>query len=236
MRVLAINCGSSSLKFDLVHMTGGGTDTDLSKVAGGVVERIGKRSSMTARNGNGEHRRDVSASDHATAIGLALTWLRDAGHLPAGVDAVAHRVVHGGDRFLEPAVIDDAVLAGILSVSLLAPLHNEPALAGIEAAKVALRATLPQVAVFDTAFHRTLPPRAATYALPLDLVDRHGLRRFGFHGIAHSALAHRRAKLAGRPLDDSRLITQQLGNGASAAAVADGRSTPPWDSHHSKAS
>jgi acetate kinase len=137
--------------------------------------------------------------------------------------AIGHRVVHGGEQFREPAIIDDTVLDGIRSVASLATLHNAANLAGIELARARWPA-LPQVAVFDTAFHQTLPPHAFHYALPMDLCQSLGIRRYGFHGTSHRYVARRAAALLGRPLDSLRLITLHLGNGASAAAIDLGRS------------
>jgi acetate kinase len=195
-RVLVINSGSSSMKYRLFD----GDDT----VSHGVVQRIGEPGS--------------EVPDHHQALQQVLAELD-----LAGLAAVGHRVVHGGLRFSEPTVINDEVVTAIEALVPLAPLHNPPNLAGIAATR-ALLPDLPQVAVFDTAFHRTLPPVAATYAIDVELAGRHGIHRYGFHGTSHAYVARRTAALLGRPLADVNVITLHLGNGASACAVAGGRS------------
>jgi acetate kinase len=142
--------------------------------------------------------------------------------MPEDLAAVGHRVVHGGERFSGPVLIDDDVLAAIRDLTSLAPLHNPSNALGIDVAR-RLYPDVAQVAVFDTAFHRTMPPRAYRYALPRDLADRYGIRRFGFHGTSHGYVARKAAEHLGRPLGELDLITLHLGNGASAAAVAGGR-------------
>src|SRR5215212_8466764 len=140
------------------------------------------------------------------------------------VEAVGHRVVHGGEQFREPVLIDDAVMSAIDSLVELAPLHNPGSIAGIKATRAVLGASMPMVAVFDTAFHHTIPAHAATYAIDLDLAHKHGIRRYGFHGIAHASMAGITAAALRRPLNQLKLITLQLGNGCSAAAIDGGRS------------
>ena len=140
------------------------------------------------------------------------------------IEAVGHRVVHGGDRYVESTVITDQVEAGIDALSELAPLHNPACLAGIRGAKAVMGATVPMVAVFDTAFHRTMPEVARHYAIPTDLADRHHIRRYGFHGIAHASLANGYAVCTGNSLKQARIITLQLGNGCSVAAIDKGKS------------
>ncbi|RKF26708.1 acetate/propionate family kinase [Micromonospora globbae] len=195
-RVLVLNCGSSSVKYRLYD---GEEVRDK-----GTVERIGEPGGGPA--------------DHESAVrgilaGLDLT----------GLAAVGHRVVHGGKKFERPVLIDDAVLAAIRDLVPLAPLHNPPNLAGIAVAREALP-DVPQVAVFDTAFHHTLPPSASTYAIARDTADRYGIRRYGFHGTSHAYVSRRTADLLGRPYDALNIITLHLGNGASACAVSGGRS------------
>jgi acetate kinase len=195
-QVLVINSGSSSVKY---RVFAGGEPT-----LGGMVARIGEP--------GGE------APDHDQALRGIL------GELDlAGLSAVGHRVVHGGRRFTEPTLVDDEVMAELQSLVPLAPLHNPPNLAGIAAAR-ALLPDLPQVAVFDTAFHRTLPAPAATYAIDAGIAARYGIERYGFHGTSHAFVARRTADLLARPAADLNLITLHLGNGASACAVAGGRS------------
>jgi acetate kinase len=198
--VLVLNAGSSSLKYQLLDMS------DRSVTASGTVERIGG-------DGPGE------VPDHAAALEQVLGAL----DLAAPPVAVGHRVVHGGDRFTRPTLVDDAVLDAIRDLVPLAPLHNPANLAGIEVARARFPDT-PQVAVFDTAFHATMPPVAWRYALPRELADGLRIRRYGFHGTSHAHVARRAAEVLGRPAADLRLVTLHLGNGCSAAAVAGGRS------------
>jgi acetate kinase len=192
--ILVLNAGSSSLKYRLFRSG--------EPAGGGIVERIGEPSG--------------SAPDH----GAAVEWVLDR---LSGVGAVGHRIVHGGTRFRAPVLVDDAVLSAIRSLSELAPLHNPVGVAGIEAARRALPG-VPQVAVFDTAFHATLPEAAATYALDREVAQRYGIRRYGFHGISVGWVVGGTARLLGRPLNELNVIVLHLGNGASATAVAGGRS------------
>lgn len=201
--VLVLNCGSSSLKHRTVEVADDGT-TGRALLAG-TVERIGEAG---------------GPPDHDAAVSAVLAELAAADVRP---DAVGHRVVHGGERFTAPVVIDAAVLAGIEEQVPLAPLHNPANLAGIHAARAAF-GELPHVAVFDTAFHATLPPAAHRYAVPRAWYDDHGIRRYGFHGTSHAYVARRAAELLSRPLEDLALVTAHLGNGASVCAVDGGRS------------
>lgn len=199
MKILVLNCGSSSLKYRLFALDG---ETSL---CGGVVERIGEP--------------DSPVRDHAQALDDVLD--RHAADL-SGLTAVGHRVVHGAGRFTRPTLVDEAMLTELAGLSELAPLHNSPALAGIGACRRRLP-DVPQVAVFDTAFFATLPPAAYTYALPHSLTAQYELRRYGFHGTSHQYVAGEAARLLGRPLEDLRLVTCHLGNGASLAAIRAGR-------------
>ena len=202
-RVLVLNCGSSSLKWQVVDPEAGDA------VASGQVERIGQ----------------AGAADHEAALQEVLDGLDEDGEGLAGLGlvAVAHRVVHGGERFSGPVRIDDDVVAAIRDLSRLAPLHNPAGVLGIEAARRRL-GDLPHVAVFDTAFHRTLPPRAATYAVPREWREEHGVRRYGFHGTSYAHVSRAAAGLLGLAPDAANLVVLHLGNGASAAAVQGGRS------------
>ena len=209
--VLVINTGSSTIKYRLLD----GPEV----LASGLLDRIGDERSRLA------HRDLVieeHVPDHEAGFRLVLDAFERTGGLPADLAAIGHRVVHGGERFSGPVVVDDAVLAAIRALSPLAPLHNPSNALGIEVAR-RLYPDVPQVAVFDTAFHATLPPHAYRYALPRDLADRHGIRRYGFHGTSHAYVSRRAAEHLGRPLAELDLITLHLGNGASAAAVAGGR-------------
>ncbi|OJX67267.1 MAG: acetate kinase, partial [Micrococcales bacterium 73-13] len=196
--VLVLNAGSSSIKWRLVDGQSG------TAIRGGTVERLGH----DASEGTG----------HGAAIRDLLAELR---HEPVGV--IGHRVVHGGSRFDSATLITDEVEQQIDDLAALAPLHNPVNLAGIRAAR-AVFPGIPNVAVFDTAFHRTLPPAATAYALPPELVRQHRIRRYGFHGISYQYVSARAAERLGRPLSELRLIVFHLGNGASACAIAGGRS------------
>jgi acetate kinase len=220
--VLVLNSGSSSVKFALVHPGSGQRVTD------GLAERVGtpeavlriRRSSgdiVTERLGDGSYR---------AIIARILGGLPEAGPGPAGNDqgrliGVGHRVVHGGERFTRSVLVDDEVVAAIGSVSHLAPLHNPANLGGIEAVR-AVRPDLPQVAVFDTAFHQTMPASAFRYAVPEEWYTRYGVRRFGFHGTSYRFVSERAELLLDRPLGELRLVAAHLGNGCSAAAIRDG--------------
>jgi acetate kinase len=193
--VLVLNCGSSSVKYRLFS-EGWHVATE------GLVERIGEP--------GGE------APDHETALRSVLSSMDR-----AGITAVGHRVVHGGLRFSAPTLVTDEVVGAIRDLVPLAPLHNPANLAGITAAR-SLLPDLPHVAVFDTAFHRTLPPSASTYAVDRALAERLGIHRYGFHGTSHAYVSRRTAGLLGRPLETVNVITLHLGNGASACAVASG--------------
>lgn len=211
MRVLVLNCGSSSLNAAVVD-----PDTGV-RLWEARVERIGAGATLR----QGDQTTSVAAADHAQALDLVLGKMQEADVGP--IEAVGHRVVHGGERFVHPVVIDDAVEAAISALVPLAPLHNPANLQGIVAARARLP-DLAQVAVFDTAFHATLPRRARSYALPTAFAEEHGLRRFGFHGISHQYVAHKASQFLQTDVRDLRLITAHLGNGASITAIEAGRS------------
>ena len=223
MQVLVINSGSSSIKFELFAM-----DPERALLSG-EVERVGQPDARLWVEASGSDAgrtvTAVDARDHGEAMRAVLGALACA---PAPVDlndvvAVGHRVVHGGTRFIEPTRVDDDVLAAIRELALLAPVHTKANVAGIEAA----RTTFPDVchiAVFDTAFHHTLPPVAREYALPAALARAHGIRRYGFHGTSHGYVARCAAEMLGRPLSELNLITLHLGNGASICALRGGES------------
>ncbi|MFF4169138.1 acetate kinase [Streptomyces sp. NPDC001744] len=221
-RVLVLNSGSSSLKYQLLDMR------DESRPAQGLVERIGEETSRfvhTPPGGDGEKReRNGPIPDHSAALKAVAEELAADG---LGLDspelaAIGHRVVHGGLRFTEPTVIDGEVLAEIERLVPVAPLHNPANLVGIRTA-MALRPDLPQVAVFDTAFHRTMPESAARYAIDVETADAHRIRRYGFHGTSHAYVSRKTAELLGRAPEDVNVIVLHLGNGASASAVRGGR-------------
>lgn len=218
MRVLAINCGSSTLKFKLVEVDGA-TRT----IAGGLVERIGgENPSLTFSTGDSVSTLRTSAPDHEAAILVVLDRLSSAGL--AMPEAFGHRVVHGGDRFSGPAFIDREVMSAIEDLGELAPLHNAASLSAIRASLKVTGSSVPMVAVFDTAFHRTMPERASRYPIPRKIAEKHGIQRYGFHGTAHKYMVERYASLTATPVEDARLVTLQLGNGCSATAVRGGRS------------
>ena len=218
MRILVFNCGSSSLKFALFDLAG----IQARRVMSGELEEIGAKTAKLRVGRDGQERVDASgAADHTEAARAVVRELKKQAHEPPQV--IAHRVVHGGPDVVEPAVLDEAVLRQLKAASRFAPLHNPPALETIRAAIDAFPA-LPQVVVTDTAFHRTLPLAARTYALPWDLAERHEIRRYGFHGIGHAWMLQRYAELSGRPAETLNLITLQLGAGCSACAIRGGRS------------
>jgi acetate kinase len=231
MNVLVLNAGSSSLKFQLIrtdqqHIAG---DTD-ERLARGYIERIGGEALITFEAEGGPRRRSTAPlRDHRSAVETALRMLGEETSLPEftgfrDIDAVGHRVVHGGERFSRSVLIDEAVLRQIEETIELAPLHNPHNLKGIRAVRDVLGAAVPQAAVFDTAFHTTLPDHAYLYALPYSLYRRHRVRRYGFHGTSHRYVAYRFRKLTGTPRDENRLITLHLGNGCSACAIVAGDS------------
>jgi acetate kinase len=220
-RVLVVNCGSSSLKYRLVDADDG------TALAGGLADRVGQPSGRLThrRAGSEEQVVERSLPDHAAALSAVLDLFEHVGPRLADADvvAVAHRVVHGGDRFAAPVRIDDDVLRAVRELAVLAPLHNPVNAVGIEVARQAFPG-LPHVAVFDTAFHQTLPPHAYTYAVPPQWTSDHGVRRYGFHGTSHAYVSRAAADLLGRAPEDTNTVVLHLGNGASATAVAGGRS------------
>jgi acetate kinase len=220
VQVLVLNSGSSSIKYRLF-------DADLRVLATGLLERIGEPEGLathqlTVDGGVREVVDDAPIPDHEVGFARLVAVLEEA-DVGTDIGAIGHRVVHGGDEFTEPTVIDAAVVERIRSQVPLAPLHNPANLTGIEVAE-RLRPELPQVAVFDTAFHQTLAPHAYRYALPPELYRDHGVRRYGFHGTSHAYVARRAAAHLGRALEGLKLITLHLGNGASATAIDGGRS------------
>ncbi|MCK2219138.1 acetate kinase [Actinomadura sp. ATCC 31491] len=216
--ILVLNTGSSSIKYELVDVR------THERPARGLVERIGEESGrLTHRAGDGEpYVRERLFPGHGEGLEAMMEAFAAAGPALDPI-AVGHRVVHGGTRFDGPVLVDDEVMAAIEELAPLAPLHNPVNLAGIRVARKAFPA-VPQVAVFDTAFHRTLPPEAYTYAVPREWREELGVRRFGFHGTSCAYVSRRAAALLGRDLAGLNLIVLHLGNGASATAVSGGRS------------
>ena len=231
MHILVLNVGSSSLKFQLVETDqqriADGSDRHLAR---GTIERIGAAAVWSFRAGDAPA---VTGStplrDHRAAVEHLLGWIvgEDSGvelDSLAQIGAVGHRVVHGAERFVRSVAIDDEVLRGIEDTIELAPLHNPANLRGIVAVRAVLGTGVPQVAVFDTAFHHTLPERAYLYAIPYSLYRRHRVRRYGFHGTSHRYVSYRWRQLTGTPRDRQRIITLHLGNGCSACAIVGGES------------
>lgn len=220
-RVLVLNSGSSSLKYQLLDMR------DSSRLAVGLVERIGEQTSRLRHTlvATGESREQSGPiADHETALkAVAEELARDGLGLDSPeLAAIGHRVVHGGMFFTEPTVIDDSVLTEIERLVPVAPLHNPANLTGIRTA-MALRPDLPQVAVFDTAFHTAMPESAARYAIDPKIADRYRIRRYGFHGTSHAYVSRETARLLGKAPEEVNVIVLHLGNGASASAVERGR-------------
>jgi acetate kinase len=219
MIIFAVNCGSSSLKAQLVDARATGER----RLARALVERIGRGGTITVEApGHAAASEDRDVADHDAAIGAVLSRFRALG-LPAP-EAAGHRIVHGGARFIAATRIDDAVVAELAALQELAPLHNAPGVAGIEGCRRHFGAGLPMVAVFDTAFHATMPEVAWRYALPVDVAARHRIRRYGFHGISYAYVVARFAELTRRPAAETNLIVLHLGNGASVTAIRGGRS------------
>ncbi|MET9382851.1 acetate kinase [Streptomyces sp. NPDC002928] len=220
-RVLVLNSGSSSVKYQLLDMGDG------SRLAVGLVERIGEQTSRLKHTclTTGDTREHTGPiADHEAALkSVAEELTRDGLGLDSPeLAAIGHRVVHGGMFFTEPTVIDDEVLAEVERLIPVAPLHNPANLTGIRTAQ-ALRPDLPQVAVFDTAFHTTMPEAAARYAIDPKIADRHRIRRYGFHGTSHAYVSRETARLLGKDPSEVNVIVLHLGNGASASAVEQGR-------------
>ncbi|APF20208.1 Acetate kinase [Caldithrix abyssi DSM 13497] len=223
MIVLVINAGSSSVKYQVID------PEEQRSLARGVVERIGMSGAILTHRKEGEKEVRLSGEilDHKMAIEYVLGILLSKNHGvikdKSEIDAVGHRVVHGGEVFSGSVLITEEVMAEMRRCIDYAPLHNPPNLKGINAA-MQLLPGVPQVGVFDTAFHQTMPKHAYLYGLPYALYKKHGIRRYGFHGTSHRFVSDRAAKMLGRPKEELRIITCHLGNGASAAAIKYGKS------------
>jgi acetate kinase len=231
MNVLVLNAGSSSLKFQLIRTDPArmAADTD-ERLARGLIERIGGQALLHLEiPGEPRHREAAPVRDLRTALERVLRWLTapPSGRLLGSlgeIEAVGHRVVHGGEQFRRSTRIDDETLRRIQDTIELAPLHNPHNIKGINATGEALGWDVPQVAVFDTAFHHTLPDHAYLYAIPYSLYRRHRVRRYGFHGTSHRYVAYRWRRLTGRSREETDLVTLHLGNGCSACAISRGDS------------
>lgn len=218
--ILVINSGSSSLKYQLIDMASEKT------LASGLIERIGEQGGTATHKVGGESFDvELPVPDHTEACRVMRRGFDEHGPSLEASDliAIGHRVVHGGARFFEPTVIDRVVKIQIEDLSELAPLHNPGAVEGITAAEQSFP-DLPMVAVFDTAFHQTMPPEAYTYALDYDLAQKYRVRKYGFHGTSHRYVSRAAADFVGRPVEELKQIVLHLGNGASACAIDGGRS------------
>ena len=232
MNVLVLNCGSSSVKFQLIATDLARIEQDSDKrLAHGLIERIGGAGIVTFTAEDSAPKRFAEpVPDTRAAVEMILRWAvsQESGvtevNSVADIHAVGHRVVHGGERFTSSVLITDEVLRGIEDCIELAPLHNPANIQGILAARTTLGMALPQVAVFDTAFHQTLPEHAFLYAIPYQLYRRHRIRRYGFHGTSHRYVAYRYRKLNGIAPEATNIITLHLGNGCSIAAIKGGNS------------
>lgn len=223
MKVLVINCGSSSLKYQLI-------DSESEEVlAKGLCERIGiDGSAITHQKAGGDKvKTEVSMPDHTVAVQLVIEKLTDkeCGVISSlkEIDAVGHRIVHGGEKFASSVILNDEVMKAIEECNDLAPLHNPANLIGINSCKKIMPDT-PMVGVFDTAFHQTMPKKAYLYGLPLSYYEKYKVRRYGFHGTSHDFVSKRAAQILGRDVKDLRIIVCHLGNGASVSAVKYGES------------
>lgn len=222
MKILIVNAGSSSLKYQLINMDNEAT------IAQGMIERIGIEGGKLTQKANGEKRVIMSdMKDHLDAVAMMIQVLTDKVYGVISsmdeVGAVGHRVVQGGELFTASAVINDEVIAAIEKNVQLAPLHNPANLMGIYACQKIMPNT-PMVAVFDTAFHQTMPPKSYLYGVPMEYYERLRVRRYGFHGTSHRYVSQRAAEILGRPIEELRLVTCHLGNGSSMAAVQFGKS------------
>ncbi len=222
MKVLVINTGSSSLKYQLIDMT------NESVLAKGLCDRIGIEGSYLkqSRGEEGAVVKELELKNHRDAIQAVINALVDPeiGVISSmsEISAVGHRIVHGGEKFSSSAVINDEVMEAVKACIEVAPLHNPPNIIGIEACQQIMPG-VPMVGVFDTAFHRTMPEQAYIYAIPYEMYQKYGIRKYGFHGTSHKFVAERAAELLGKPLSDLKIITCHLGNGSSVSAVNKGK-------------
>ena len=223
MKVLVVNCGSSSLKYQLFNME------DESVLAKGLVDRIGLDGSVLNHQPTGKPKVPLTAEikNHTIAIKMVLDALADPEHGVVSsieeIDAIGHRVVHGAEKFSDSVLISPAVLAALDEFTELAPLHNPPNISGINACAEILP-NVPQVGVFDTAFHQTMPKHAFLYGIPYEAYQKYGVRRYGFHGTSHKYVSQRAAEMIGDHMSNLRIITCHLGNGASITAIKNGKS------------
>ena len=222
MKVLVLNCGSSSLKYQLINME------NEEVMAKGYLEKIGLPDSFLTHTVNGEkHKIEEKVNNHEEGIKLVVDQLLDNEYGVIKdlkeIDAVGHRVVHGGEKFSGSVLITDDVIAAMKECIPLAPLHNPAGITGIEACQKALPG-VPMVGVFDTAFHQTLPEKAYMYAIPYEYYEKYGIRKYGFHGTSHKFVSQRVAEVMNKPIEDLKIISCHLGQGASLCAVDGGKS------------
>ena len=222
MKVLVVNCGSSSLKYQLLDMN------DESVLAIGLAERIGIEGSRIKHEPCGKDSVvfEEPMDDHKVALEIIIKALVDEAHGCISsmdeIDAVGHRVVHGGEKFTKSVIVTDEVIEGLNEVAELAPLHNPPNIMGIEACKE-IMPNVPMAVVFDTAFHQTMPEESYLYGLPYELYEKHAIRRYGFHGISHDFVSNRASEILEKDLKDMKMVTCHLGNGSSISAIKDGK-------------
>ncbi len=234
MTILAINCGSSTLKFQLIDLHDKNSHSiaydkhntfpEGTRIASGIVDKIAGEGTIEFAILNKKYPRErVIVKDHGEATRLVFERLNSM-NIPGsdGICAVGHRMVHGGDQFFDPVLISDEVINRLESLNNLAPLHNPPSMKAIRAVREILGISVPQVVIFDTTFHHNLPEWASLYAIPLDISEKYHIRRYGFHGIAHRYMTERFSVITSTPVNQTRLITLQLGNGCSAAAIKNG--------------
>lgn len=221
MKILVVNCGSSSLKFQLI-------DSETEEVAAsGLCERIGLDGALIYKVNGDKIKQEIDLPDHEVAIKKVLDTLLDKeiGVLTSldEIGAIGHRMVHGGEKFSSSVIINEEIIKQIETCNDLAPLHNPANLLGVRACQEVMPG-VPNVVVFDTAFHQTLPSKAYLYALPKEYYEKYGVRRYGFHGTSHSFVSKRLAELAGLDINNSRMIICHIGSGASISAIKDGKS------------
>ncbi len=221
-RILVINCGSSSLKYEVYKMP------ERKSIGRGLIERIGEKSARISQNGNGsKYELETHINDHTEAMRLMVNAITDKekGFLGSieEIDGIGHRVVHGGEQYCESVIIDDKVIKAVEDNIQLAPLHNPPNLIGIRAAEEVFQGKK-QVAVFDTAFHQTLPPSAYLYGIPREFYDKYKIRRYGFHGTSHRFVSSEAMRILKRSPENTNAISCHLGNGASITAIFHGKS------------
>jgi acetate kinase len=230
MNILVLNCGSSSLKFQIIQTDLKMIEKDADKqLAKGLIERIGSQALVSLQaSGKGSIKHAAPLRDHRAALDHIIKWIISSdAQIPgiqslADIHSVGHRVVHGAEQFTKSTIIDEAVIRGIEDCIDLAPLHNPANLKGIHAARELLGAGIPAVAVFDTSFHATMPETSFLYAIPYQLYRRHKIRRYGFHGTSHRYVAYRYRQLTGKSREETNVVTMHLGNGCSACAIKNG--------------